>query len=140
MKKATFNKAPFRVLATLIAVEALLIGQQVIKPAPAYAQEKKAEDCKLVNPVVAQDCWMRKVQAGEKNLQEAKLYVADLRKVDLSGADLRGADLVAADLSKANLSGANLSGAELYGAILGGANLKGANLDGIKKDGTTKGL
>lgn len=135
MKKATFNKAPFRVLATLIAVEALLIGQQVIKPAPAYAQEKKAEDCKLVNPVVAQDCWMRKVQAGEKNLQEAKLYVADLRKVDLSGADL-----VAADLSKANLSGANLSGAELYGAILGGANLKGANLDGIKKDGTTKGL
>ena len=111
--KTVFQKAPFRVLATLLVIEGVLIGQVLSRPGTAKetaaataAQNQNEENCnKLVNLKNKTDCWRRKIKAGEKNLR---------------GVNFSGVDLSRMDLSKADLSG--------------------AKLDGIIKDGNTKGL
>ena len=160
--KTVFQKAPFRVLATLLIIEGVMIGQVLSRPGEAKepvantevtatsAQDKRQYDddkdpayeknCLYRNPITRRDCWMRKFKAGEKNLTHA----------DLSGADLSGANLRFVDLRDANLVGANLEGADLRGARLGekpassvtdgdgirvSANLYKANLRGAKLSG-----
>lgn len=94
--KSVFAKAPFRVLATLLVIEGVMIGQVLSRPGEAkeptakteatatLAQDTKDENCKeIVNLFSRRECWLRKVNAGEKNLYEA----------NLSGANLRGAIL-----------------------------------------------
>ena len=78
----------FTVLATLLVIEGVMIGQVLSRPGAAkepakteatVAQDKKEENCKaVVNPIEKRDCWVRKAKAGEKNLQGATLSGAKL--------------------------------------------------------------
>ncbi|WP_309708805.1 pentapeptide repeat-containing protein [Armatimonas sp.] len=125
--KTVFQKAPFRVLATLILIQGVMIGQVLLRP--AAAQTGAAENCNKIS-VEAQRiaCWVKKAKAGEKNLTGANLSGADLAGVNLRFANLTGANLYMADLSGANLSAANLGGAKMTNVDLEGAKLRGANL------------
>ena len=144
--KRVFQKTPFRILASLLVIEGVMIGQVLSRPGTAKetaganaAQDKKDEDCaNLTNPIQQRDCWLRKVKAGETNLQGANLSGADLRGLDLSGANLFKANLSRTNLTKADLKYADLTGADLRGATLTDADLKSVYLRDTKTDATTK--
>nr|WP_309684677.1 pentapeptide repeat-containing protein [Armatimonas sp.] len=119
----------FTVLATLLLIEGVMIGQVLSRP--AAAKTGAAEDCNQISDELKRsDCWAKKAKAGDKNLRNSFMPGRYVGGADLSKADLCGARLVGTDLTKANLSGANLTG----------ANLKGAILRDIIKDKDTKGL
>ena len=135
--KTVFQKAPFgamktrtfSVLATLLLIEGVMIGQVLSRP--AAAQTGAAQDCNKISDLNARAaCWEKKARAGEKNLSGAFL----------PGKDLSKAFLNKANLNKAMLLGANLTGADLRGADLRKAFLLQTNLTGIIKDKDTKGL
>jgi uncharacterized protein YjbI with pentapeptide repeats len=150
--KTVFQKAPlgvmktrtFTVLATLLLIEGVMIGQVLSRPGASQTGQQQtvaAEDCKkVIDPKVRAACWVRKAKTGRKDLTGAELLGADLRGVDLTGTDLTGATLTVALLTKATLTGATLTGANLTNADLSKAklteaNLSKANLTGAKLTG-----
>ena len=88
------------------------------------ASQVKAQDCKSLKTLELQkDCWVKKANSGEENLQGAYLVGANFDKVELrfrnlSGAKLNKAILTGTDLAGTDLTGADLSGADLSGSVM----------------------
>ena len=114
-----------------------------------FTQRQKDEDTEK-----AKQCWLQKVEDGEKKLRGAYLPGANFQSKNLMGVDFEEANLTGADfdhayLHGANLREANLSGANLFRARLNStetrvrgvmkkidaANLKGAKLNNAKLGG-----
>ena len=127
--RSVFHTAPFRVLATMLLVEAVLIGQALSRGAGQAKPELNPNadnPCSNFSPPDgdrARACWRKSAMSGDKNLSNAYFPGVNLAKVNLSKANLGFANL-----EEANLSGANLTGAGLGNAKLTRANLSGANL------------
>ncbi|WP_395095144.1 pentapeptide repeat-containing protein [Armatimonas sp.] len=165
--KTVFQKAPFRVLATLLLIQGVMIGQVLLRP--AAAKPGASEDCTKISVEPQRTaCWLKKAKAGDKNLRDSWLNGVNLNNADLSHADmtatravkaylgnanltgtnlglahlekadLRQANMIGADLRGANLTGANLNRAKLHNADLRGANLTGASLNGADLTGIKK--
>jgi uncharacterized protein YjbI with pentapeptide repeats len=120
----------------VLMLAVLTLGMLLVGVSQAAAQ-----DCKeLKDTSEARDCWLKKVQSGEKNLAGA--YLVEL-EVSADDVNFMNADLTSANLSKAYLAGVHFTGAILKGAnfvetdltettffktSLAGVNLSGANL------------
>nr|WP_309687313.1 pentapeptide repeat-containing protein [Armatimonas sp.] len=127
--KTVFQKAPFRVLATLLLIQGVMIGQVLLRP--AAAQTGAAQDCtKISDEPTRTACWLKKAKAGDKNLRDSWLNGVNLRNADLSKADMTATRAVGALLSETNLTGTNLGLAHLEKADMRQANLTGALLIG----------
>lgn len=147
---------PFRILASLLMLEGVLIAR--VLSTPPQPKPQTTEVCNNEYELDAQfgkatlavrqaeekkavDCWTKKAKAGEKNLVKAYLIKADLTGAALGGANLsqsrmEGANLTKASLLRANLTEAGLTGANLTGARLWGADLTKAILEETNLTGT----
>ena len=126
----------FIVLATLLLIDGVMIGQVLARP--TAAQTGAAEDCTKIpqsdEPRLTA-CWLKKAKAGDKNLRNSWLNGVDLSKAKLVEADMSGARLVKADLTRADLRHADMREADMRMTILNQANLAQADLIGANLTG-----
>ncbi|WP_309710715.1 hypothetical protein [Armatimonas sp.] len=60
-----FQKAPFRVLAALLLIEGVMIGQVLSRP--GAAQTGAAEDCNQISdPEARAACWLKKTTSAKQ--------------------------------------------------------------------------
>ena len=78
--KTVFQKAPFRVLATLLLIQGVMIGQVLLRP--AAAQTGAAQDCNKISDLKAQSiCWADKARKGVKSLRNSFMPGKDLSEL-----------------------------------------------------------